>query len=237
VLALEASFTGMTKTGEIITQFPMATQILDKYRIDFCCLGDRPIIEAIKENNLSEKEVLGRLNQLYSESKKKKVPSTNWSNYSPSELIEYIIENHHRYLYKTLPEISRLTAKILTFHGSTHPELQQVYNLYNDLKIEIEQHVIREEEVVFPLIELYEIKPSKKQLLTLISTFSTLEDEHLTNTEILTTIREATNNYALPKNACLTYQLTFIKLQELEADLMEHMHLENNILLSRYFFK
>lgn len=223
----------MTKTGEIVTQFSKASQILDKFRIGFCCGENRPIIDAINENHLNEKIVLSKINQLYLDSQMDKVQNINWAIYSLHQLISFILEKHHGYLYKTLPELSRFTAKILKIHGAKHPELQQIYNLYNDFKIEIEQHVIKEEEVVFPLIVQYEKKPSREQLQNLKRIFLTLETEHLTNTEILRTIREVTNNYQPPKDACLTYQLTFIKLQELEVDLMKHMHLENDILLKR----
>lgn len=155
------------------------------------------------------------------------------STYSSTKLIDHIIENHHSYLYKALPELSRLTAKILRLHGCEHPELEQVYNLFNDLKIEIEQHIIQEEEIVFPMIKEYEKNPSIMQLNRLKDIFGTLEEDHVTNTEILSTIREVTNNYRVPET-CSNYQLTFMKLQELEADLKEHMDLENDILLARF---
>lgn len=229
---LEALFTGMTRTGEIVIQFPKASQILDKFRIDFCTGENRPIKEAIQENHLDEKEVLNKINQLYIDSLKKK-NNTNLSSYSTQQLISYIVVTHHSYLYKTLPELSRYLAKILRTHRAKHPELQQVYNLYNDFKIEIEQHVINEEEVIFPMIQEFEQNPLTKNLKSLVNTFNTLEQEHLTNLEILGNIREVTMNYKIPADACLSYKLAFVKLQELEADLREHMRIENELLLPR----
>ncbi|MBF0707782.1 MULTISPECIES: iron-sulfur cluster repair di-iron protein [Bacillaceae] len=230
---MEKMFNGATKTGEIVTQFPRASQILKEYRLDFCCGGNRPIHEAIAEKNLNEEEILSRLNTLYVEMKDMKEREVNWELERYSRLIDHILDTHHAYLDHVLTELNGFVTKVYRVHGSTHPELSQVHRLFHRLKLELEEHLIQEEEKVFPKIKAYEAEPSQESLTKVLETIAALEEEHEEAGHLLKELRSVTRDYTLPEGACTTYTLMYLKLEELESDLFQHIHLENNILFPR----
>lgn len=230
---MEQVFTESAKTGEIVTQFPMASQILKKYQIDFCCGGDRSIGEAIESKQLDKEDILRQINELYAEARASQMEQVNWVEKNYDELIDHIVNVHHAYLNRILPELSEFVTKIYRVHGKNHPELSEVHALFHHLKTELEGHSIEEEEIVFPKIKDFEQNKSSSTLNEVIETLSELETEHEVAGDLVKKLREVTRNYELPDDACKTYQLTYAKLQELESDLFEHIHLENNILFPR----
>lgn len=227
------AFHSSQKIGEIVTKFPKAADILKEYRIDFCCGGDRPLLTAIKEQALSEPEILEKINSLYEEFKNVKTEDRNWVEAPFGELIDHIVNTHHAYLGVELPRLSELTTKILRVHGEHHPELGQVYRLFHSLKMELEQHLIKEETIQYPAIKQYEKNKSEEALNKAVDITRELENEHTGAGDILKELRKVTNDYAVPEDGCNTYRLTYVKLQELEEDTFQHIHLENNILFPR----
>lgn len=230
---METAFDRNTKTYDIVTRFPKASRLLKEYRIDFCCGGNRPIAEAIQEQNLNEEEILTKINTLYEQTKTLNEKEINWSEARYSSLIDYVVNTHHAYLYEVLPELSGFVTKVYRVHGRHHPELAQVHQLFHQLKAELEHHLIQEEEHIFPKITAYEETKSAIHLTDAVEAIDTLEKEHEAAGDILKELRKITNDYALPEGACTTYTLTYLKLDELESDLFQHIHLENNILFPR----
>ncbi|WP_209124022.1 iron-sulfur cluster repair di-iron protein [Alkalihalobacillus sp. BA299] len=228
---MESIFDLSTKTGEIVTRLPETSTILKQYKIDFCCGGNRPIGEAIKEKNLNGDEILEQLNNAYMKSLEK--PNHTWDEMTNSELIRHIISTHHAFLNSILPELSQFTTKVFRVHGNECPELAKVHQLFHSLKTELEQHTIDEENVVFPNIQAFEEKRTSKSVKTLSEKIGNLEDEHKAAGDLLKQLREITNDYSVPDWACMTFRLTYQKLEDLESDLFEHIHLENNILFPR----
>ena len=227
------AFKGDQSVGEIVSIMPGASEIFKKYRIDFCCGGDRLLNEVIRENNLDEGEVLKKLNEAFKASEKIKKGSKDFRKMTPVELIEYIENTHHVYVKKLLPELSELTLKIMTVHGAKHVVLFRVHELFSMLKAELERHLVREEEVLFPLIKEYGSDPNIELLARINKVRSDLEDEHEGAGNILKELRKITEDYKVPKDGCNTYYATFERIKELEADLFQHIHLENNILFKK----
>jgi regulator of cell morphogenesis and NO signaling len=223
---MEPTFHSSTIIKDIVTRMPKASGILRNYKIDFCCGGNRPIREAIIENKLEENEVLTRLNETYLQQQTEPTQEFSAGQASNRELIEYIVQTHHTYLNNVLPELSQYVTKILRVHGSSHPELNDVYQLFHEMKMELDQHMIQEEEGVFPLILRYELPAINHTIETLI-------DDHQAVGNLLKQLRKVTLDYRLPEGACTTYTVTYRKLEELEADLFQHIHLENNVLFPR----
>lgn len=230
---MDTIFDQITKTGDIVARFPRASRLLKEYRIDFCCGGNRPIAEAIKEQNLNAEEVLSKINALYQETKELNETETNWSEAPYSRLIDYVVQTHHAYLFEVLPELSGFVTKVYRVHGIHHPELANVHQLFHQLKAELEHHLIQEEEQIFPKIKSYEETKSEAHLAEAVKAIDVLEQEHEACGNILKELRKVTNDYALPEGACTTYTLTYLKLDELETDIFQHIHLENNILFPR----
>jgi regulator of cell morphogenesis and NO signaling len=228
---MEKRFTEQSIIGDIVAQFPKASDLFKSYRIDFCCGGQRPLKEAIQERNLDGKAILEQLNTLYAQSLEK--DEKNWSEASYNELIDHIIQKHHRYLAEELPNLSPYVTKVLRVHGAHHPHLAQVHKLFNELKTELEQHTIKEETHAFPLILQFEETPTPENREMMKQAIRELINEHDVAGDIIKTIREITNDFTPPEDACRTYRLVYNRLEALEEDLLEHIHLENNILFPR----
>ncbi len=231
---MENTFTSKDKIGNIVSRFPGAADVFKEYKIDFCCGGDRQLASAIKEGNLTEEQVLKDLNEKYQASNKMtEIKDIDWQNSSFSKLIDYIVNKHHAFLQENLPRIGELTTTILRVHGQNHQELSKVHKLFHGLKMELEQHLIKEEEVLFPLIKEYEENPSTEQLDKAFSVINELEDEHEGAGDVLKELRIITKEYEVPGDGCNSYHLAYQLLEELESDLFQHIHLENNILFPR----
>jgi regulator of cell morphogenesis and NO signaling len=222
--------------GEIVSVLPKAGEVFKKFNIDFCCGGHRPLSEAIREQSLDDGEILSRLEEAYNETKKYK-SRIDFLKLSRSELIDYIVEKHHGYLKRALPEISDLTSKILRVHGPSHSDLFTVHKLFHTLKTELEQHLIKEEEILFPLIKEYDVNPSEVIHNRISKVMTETEDEHETAGGVLKELRKITGDYSVPKDGCDTYRKTFGKLVEMEVDLFQHIHLENNILFKSFGYE
>lgn len=230
---MEAAFHITDNVGDIVTRLPKADEVFKQYRIDFCCGGNRPLKEVIAEKGLDEAEILQKLNDMYEAARARNNEETNWEKAAYSELIDHVVNRHHAYLYSELPQLSTYVSKVYRVHGSNHPELNDVFKLFHALKMEVEQHIIKEEEEIFPLIKEYELDPDAAKLKHVNQLIDTLEQEHEESGNLLKELRKVTDDYKLPPGACNTYTLTYQKLEALEEDLFRHIHLENNILFPR----
>lgn len=227
-------YSGENTVGSVVAAFPGASNIFKKYGIDFCCGGNRSLQSVFQKQSLDGEKVLEELNQAWSLTNGKQ-KGTDWRSASSKAIIERIISKHHDYLRNELPLLSEFTTKILRVHGPHHRDsLEPLHRDFHEVKRELEQHLIKEEEELFPLILQHEENPTDELYHRIEGKLAELEREHEHAGDLLKQMREVTNNYTLPEGACRTYTLTFQKLEELESDMFEHIHLENNILFLRY---
>ncbi len=227
-------FNGEEKIGNVVADFPGASHLFKEAKIDFCCGGDRPLSEAARGQGLNLEELLGRLNASYAETiARGEAGETDWKTAPIAEFIEHIVERYHGYLKKELPHVGELLTRVLRVHGAGHPELALLHRRFHQMKIELDQHLIAEEEALFPLIKRYADAPSAEARERAVAGLDDLEKDHGVVGDYLKEMRETSDGYALPPEACTTYTLAFGKLAELEADLFEHIHLENNVLFPR----
>lgn len=228
------NFSKTQRLGEIVAMFPKAADVFMKNNIDFCCGGDRTLEEAVKEKGIGAKEILDQLEALYEEYRSRVNEDTDWRMAKYSDIIDFIVNNHHAFLKKELPATEKLVSKILKVHFIDSGEvLTKVHKLFSQLKAELEMHLIKEEEVFFPMIKEYEEKPSDELLDKIVEEIVGTEDEHDEAGNILKELREVTNQYEMPSTGCTTFDLTYRKLEEIESDTFRHIHLENNIMHER----
>lgn len=220
--------------GEIVVLLPKAGEVFKQYKIDFCCGGKRPLKEVLQEKRLNEGEVLKKLDEAYEKARSKKAQTADFADMPSDRLIEYIIDRHHAYLKRVLPELAEFLITILRVHGMKHKVLFRVHKLFSALKPDLEQHLLKEEEVVFPLIEKYQEEPSAGLLAEIRDIVGETEEEHVAAGNILKELREITGDYAIPPDGCNTFRITYELLEELEGDLFQHIHLENNILFKKF---
>lgn len=228
-----AQFTVEQTTGEIVKIFPKASDIFRQRRIDFCCSGDRPLIEAITENSLDETTVLSELNTAYDKWQQEDHNNIDWDTLSLTELVDLIQTRYHANLEEELLGLNGLVTKVFRVHGNSQPQLKELYQLYNRLQTELVEHTIKEDNEVFPLIKEYENDPNESLLTEIHEANGTLEDEHDFAGDLLKQMRKITNDFTPPAGACTTFQLTYARLSELESETFDHIHLENNVLFKR----
>ncbi|MDG5789935.1 iron-sulfur cluster repair di-iron protein [Evansella sp. AB-P1] len=231
---METVFNRDTKVRDIVIRVPRSDELFKQHKIDFCCGGNRPIHEAITEKGLDESVILSQLQSLFDDaSNMKSLDDQDWATESYSTLIDHILHRHHGYLVEELPDLSFYVTKIFRVHGTSHPELADLHRLFHDLKTELEQHMIKEEQVVFPAIRQYEANPVQEERNLATNRIHELESEHEEAGSLLKKIREVTSDFTLPYGACTTYRMTYKRLEELESDMFQHVHLENNIMFPR----
>ena len=222
------------RIGEIATIFPKATNIFMKYEIDFCCGGDRPLEEALIKQGIDADKIMSELNTAYDEFKEVMSGEIDWRNEKMSDLIDFVVNKHHGFLKEELPITAQYLNKILQVHYEHNGELLSKLNkLFSALKVELEEHLVKEEVLLFPLIKEYEKNQSKETLEKAIKVMNETESEHDAAGDILKEMRRITGGFKVPEDVCRTFEITYEKIEAIESDLFQHIHLENNILFER----
>jgi regulator of cell morphogenesis and NO signaling len=232
-ITIQSGFTSEAMVRDIVLQFPKAADYFKAKRIDFCCGGGKPLAEAAAEKGLDPEAMIQDLNKLQEEHPVLE-EDTAWNEASSEELVNYIVNKHHRYLREELPLISQNVTKVFRVHGEDSPHLGEMHRLFNLLREDLLQHTAKEEESEFPKMLAYTQNPTEEGLSELRGLLHNLEAEHDGAGEILRELRRVTNDYTPPAHACTTYRLTYARLEELEGMTFEHVHLENNNLFLRY---
>lgn len=221
------------RIGKIVIDFPKATEVFMKYEIDFCCGGDRSVEEAITEDNKEAgvEKILAEVSEAYDNFLSDDYKETDWENKSMTELLEFVENTHHAFMKKELPVTEEMLLKIFKVHYEHGKELlTEMYRLFMLLNLDINIHLIKEEEDLFPAIKEYEKTKDKDKLKEVIKMMEDTEDEHDAAGDILKSLRKLTNNYTVPDYGCTTFKIVYDKIQAIESDLFHHIHLENNIL-------
>lgn len=227
-------FTIEQTPAQIVKKFPKASDLFKKNQIDFCCGGNRPLSEAIEEQALDQDTILAELNNLYEDWNKEEHTVIDWDAMSASDLIDYITSKYHADLKDELPALSSYVTRVFNVHGEGNPHLKELYQLFHEFKDEIEEHTIKEDNEIYPLIKQYEQHPNEELLKQIHEANGTLESEHDKSGELLKQMRAITNDFTPPAGACNTYQMTYARLKELVSETFDHIHLENNVLFHKF---
>jgi len=219
----------MTKTvGEIAAENPSSVRVFEKYGIDYCCGGKVSLDEACQARGIAAAQVQTDLEQAAAA---KPGQDRDWSAAPLPLLIDHIVGTHHVFLKTELPRLRLLLGKVLAAHGSS---LAPLVRIFDGLHAELDAHLAKEEMVLFPMIKnMGSGRPAASHCGSVNNPIAVMEHEHDNAGRALEGMRQVTHDYTLPANACNTYRALFSGLQELEADLHRHIHLENNILFPR----
>ncbi|WP_075981459.1 iron-sulfur cluster repair di-iron protein [Bacillus massilinigeriensis] len=233
---MKIPFSETSLVRDIVNELPKSSDLFKKYRIDFCCGGNIPLLEAASEKSISIDELMKQLEELYISNENSKEDIEVWTNSKSDVIIEHIKNHYHRSLEEELANLSPYVTKVSKVHGDRHPELLKVHELFYELKKELLEHTAKEEASVFPmLLKLDEQNVENRE--EIINEIIELEKEHDHAGNILRELREITSDYLLPFDACGTYRLVYSRLEGLESHTFDHVHLENNILFPRYIGK
>lgn len=220
------ALTPTTTLAEIATNHPQLTRELERLGLDYCCGGKRSLAEACRQQGLDAEAVVASLAKqpMADES------SAAWIGMAPAELVDHLEVCHHRYLKQELPRLSELAAKVSRVNGERHPELIRVQELVAELRTELEPHLRKEEEVLFPMIRTLTTATSRPGLPggSIGHPIAVLEAEHTAVGALLEQLRARTNGYQAPEDTCEATRALMAGLAELEANTHLHVHKENN---------
>jgi regulator of cell morphogenesis and NO signaling len=211
--------------GDLVTQDPRRSRVLETFGLDYCCNGHRSLSEAVSAAELDLAEVSGALDLPAPPEGVKQVPAEN------AALAHDIVDTHHAYMWAEMPRLKALVDKVHGVHGDRHPELAGVAAAYTKAVTALDPHMTTEERVVFPAITRME--KTQTAGASLADQISELRAEHDAVGDLLKEIRSLTNDYAVPADACASYKMMLSGLEEMELDLHEHIHKENNVLFPR----
>lgn len=225
-----------TTVRQLAIDLPGATRVFERFRIDYCCGGNKPLVEACANAGVDVEEVE---QQLTRGEATPALATTDFNEMRLPVLIEHIVTKHHVYTKDEMVRLDSLTAKVESVHGEKHPELRQVNVLFKQLCTDLKPHMFKEEQVLFPYIVQLE-RASTHKLNAPFAAFGTVNNpvrmmmmEHDVAGEILRELRKTTNDYAVLADVCISYKTLYEALGAFEADLHQHIHLENNILFPR----
>ncbi len=222
---------------EVATVVPQSTRVFEKLQIDYCCGGNQPLDEACAKAGLNVEEVIQLLSQ--AESTDVGSEANTLQSQALGQLADYIVSKHHVFTRNELQRLTLLLTKVCSVHGANHPELFQIQSEFQKLSADLGPHMMKEENILFPYIKRLEnaIVVSGPAPFapfgTVRNPIAVMMREHDVAGDILKNIRELSGNFALPEGACFSYCTLYSALEELEADLHQHIHLENNILFPR----
>jgi regulator of cell morphogenesis and NO signaling len=218
---------------EVAAQVPESTRLFETLQIDYCCGGNRPLTEACASAGVEVDSVMKQLSVLDKSAPTER--AVDFQKLSLTQLITHIVDTHHVFTKSEMSRLRALVTKVIGPHGANHPELLTVGELFQRLCADLEPHMFKEEQVLFPYI----IRMEKAETV-LLAPFGTVKNpirmmmmEHDTAGDILRKLRAVTSDYRVPSDGCISYQTLYQALQGLEKDLHQHIHLENNVLFPK----
>ncbi len=207
--------------ADLAVSHPAASRVFHRHGLDFCCHGRRPLADACAERGLASESVIAEIAAEAAVS-----PGESWSARPLAELVRHIVDHYHQRLRVELPELISLAAKVESRHGEKpscprglRAHLEEVYQA-------VLEHLAKEEQILFPMIVAGRLQHAAGPV-------HVMEAEHDDHGVALRRTRALTADLVAPAEACPTWRALYLRLDAFEAELMEHIHLENNVLFRR----
>lgn len=231
-----------TKTvRELAVEIPGATRLFEKLKIDYCCGGNRRFDEACQQAGVKVETISQWLEAADTAlpQDSQEAQTRNVQSLPLAELSEYIVNKHHVFTRNEMQRLTELFGKVCSKHGTNHPELVEMQSEFQTLCSELGPHMMKEENILFPYIARLETAVQQNGPVpfapfgTVQNPIAVMMKEHDAAGEILKRMRGLANDFNAPEDACISYQTLYAPLAEIEADLHQHIHLENNILFPK----
>jgi regulator of cell morphogenesis and NO signaling len=222
--------------GSIVNDNFAAARVFKYFGIDFCCGGAMLLVDACRNAGVDVDAVCAALADSH-DSSRGAIPFASW----PTDLlIDYVLKIHHRGIRSKGPRLLADIEHVAAVHGDVHPELLQLKTLFAQSLDDLENHLQKEEQVLFPyccrLIEAQQsgVAAEAMHCGTVANPIRVMHREHSDEGLRYKFIRNLMNDYAVPADACPSYRLMLEDLERFMDALFEHIHLENNILFPRF---
>jgi regulator of cell morphogenesis and NO signaling len=221
-----------TPVGQLVAERPSRSRVFERWGLDYCCGGKKPLNRACSEKQVDIDAVV---RDLLDADKTAAATETTWTDASLASLCDHIVDTHHAYLREALPRLATLIEKVALAHGAQRPQLALLEQVFRAFRAELELHMMKEEQILFPFIKHLEGSGEPPSMFcgSVHNPIRVMEHEHDSAGAALAEIRVLTDDFQPPAGACNTYLAMLDGLAELEADMHKHVHLENNILFPR----
>jgi regulator of cell morphogenesis and NO signaling len=215
-------FSNSTTLADLAVTHPSASRVFHRHGLDFCCHGRRPLAEACAERGLAAEGVMAEI--AAEEASAPDLP--RWDERPLADLVRHIVDYYHERLRAELPELVSLAAKVETRHAEKKSCPRGLREHLEGIHQSVLEHLAKEEQVLFPMI-------AGGRLMMAAGPISVMEAEHVDHAENLQKTRRLTADLVAPEEACPTWRALYLRLVSFEAELMDHIHLENNVLFRR----
>lgn len=215
--------------SEVVTEVPKSGDIFRELRIDYVLNGDRTLGEAARDKNISLAGLIYEIESFGTENN----DGIDIKYMDEAGIIQYIQRKYHEDLRDELPVLERYVDKAVKAHQKAHEEYEGVPELYRKLKVSLLDHVDYEDDNVFPMVREFLEHPNENRRESLKPHATSIEKEHAEALQTFTEIRALTNDFTPPADENGELRFILERLEKLERDTMNHLHLENNILLAR----
>lgn len=208
--------------ADLATAYPAASRVFHRLGLDYCCGGRRTVLEACESRGLEARDVLEEIENSQPEA----AAGTPWSERPLSELIDHIVRHYHEALRRELPELVALAEKVERRHAEKASRPAGLAEHLRRIHAAVLEHLEKEEQVLFPMI-------LAGHGVGAAGPVQVMEQEHRDHAANLARTRALAHDLVPPEEACTSWRALYLRLHELEAQLMEHIHLENYVLFPR----
>ena len=224
--------------SEIVRNDYRTAEVFKKWGINFCCGGNLSLAETCSVKGLNQNAIESDLHKV---TRNISIPNAiNYDHWPIEFLIDYILNVHHAYLNTTIPQLQSSLQSFVPGHKKKYPYMVKVLEAFEDLATELKEHMQKEEEIVFPYIKQVNSTLKNKEvygplfvrLLKKSMNEITVHD-HNRIEALVQQLRTETQYYSFADDACTRHQVIYQRLKELDDDLVQHKHLENNILFPK----
>ena len=216
--------------GDLVAEDYRRAAVLKRFGIDFCCGGGKTLEAACRKQGVALDEVERALDAADGHGSAPQARVTAWT---PGFLADYVVNEHHSYVRESIPVLRAFTQKVARVHGARRPELIEIEALFEEVAVEMLEHMAEEEAVVFPRIKAVAADEAGASEPPLRALIDEMEGEHDRAGDLMREIRRLSDDFQPPADACNTWRASFAKLEEFEDDLHRHVHLENNVLFPK----
>jgi regulator of cell morphogenesis and NO signaling len=219
-----STITAQDTVGQLAARLPSAAKVFHERGIDFCCGGGQTLGDACAAANQPTDLVIEELEKVAGSVDEGEVP---WADAPLPELIEFIEHTFHEPLRESLPRLVSWSDAVVRAHGShTEEPVQRLRDVVHELAGELLPHMVKEERVLFPMIQAGNGQAAGGPIRV-------MQAEHEDAGRQLASIRSLARDFRIPEGACQTWTALYRELEQLDVDLRQHIHLENNVLFPR----
>jgi regulator of cell morphogenesis and NO signaling len=198
---------------------PAASRVFHRHRLDFCCGGNRSLADVCATQSFAAQDLIAEI-----EAEKPQAASdVRWDLESPAALVEHILDTYHAPLRPEVERLLQMARKVERVHAEKATCPRGLAAHLAGMQVAIDEHLEKEEKILFPMILSGQFGFAAMPIQVMVL-------EHDDHGAALRKTRVLTKDLLAPAEACTTWQALYVGLEQLERDLMDHIHLENHVL-------